>query len=55
MSDNCRVSEALYVGLCGYIGTPTEVTIRRDVLDMEEMIFKHVYMVSSIGKMQHGD
>ncbi|XP_065930144.1 protein mab-21-like [Magallana gigas] len=37
MSDNCRVSEALYVGLCGYIGTPTEVTVRREVEDMAEM------------------
>ncbi|XP_056015570.1 uncharacterized protein LOC125674082 [Ostrea edulis] len=33
-----RVSEVLYVGLCRKIGTPTEVTIRRDVLDMKEMI-----------------
>uniref|UniRef100_K1QT37 Uncharacterized protein n=1 Tax=Magallana gigas TaxID=29159 RepID=K1QT37_MAGGI len=42
MSDDCRVSEALYVGLCGYIGTPTEVTIRREVMDMQEMIEKPV-------------
>ncbi|XP_065924470.1 uncharacterized protein [Magallana gigas] len=42
MSDNCRVSEALYVGLCGYrpIGTPTEVTVRREVVDMMGMIKK---------------
>ncbi|XP_056015545.1 uncharacterized protein LOC125674377 isoform X2 [Ostrea edulis] len=33
-----RVSEVLYVGLCWEMGTPKEVTIRRDVLDMEEMI-----------------
>lgn len=32
------MSEALYVGLCRYIGTPTNVTIRRWALDMEEMI-----------------
>lgn len=33
-----RVSEALYVGLCRHIGTPTEVTIRRELSDMEEII-----------------
>lgn len=33
-----RVSEALYVGLCCYIGTPTEVTIRREVIDIDEKI-----------------
>ncbi|XP_062582340.1 uncharacterized protein LOC134244082 [Saccostrea cucullata] len=38
-----RLSEVLYVGLCRKIGTPTEVAIRRDVLDMEEMIMKPVY------------
>ncbi|XP_052683591.1 uncharacterized protein LOC128163940 [Crassostrea angulata] len=42
MSDNCRVSEALYVGLCDYIGTPTDVTVRREVTDMYEMINTHV-------------
>ncbi|XP_062619057.1 uncharacterized protein LOC134280633 [Saccostrea cucullata] len=39
-----RLSEVLYVGLCGKIGTPTEVAIRRDVMDMEEMIRKPVQM-----------
>lgn len=38
MSDDRRVSEVLYVGLCHYIGSPTEVTIRREVKDMEEVI-----------------
>lgn len=34
------VSEALYVGLCHYIGTPTdlEVTIRREVIDIDGKI-----------------
>ncbi|XP_062588846.1 uncharacterized protein LOC134250498 [Saccostrea cucullata] len=35
-----RLSEVLYVGLCRKIGTPTEVAIRRDVMDMDEMIKK---------------
>ncbi|XP_052704919.1 uncharacterized protein LOC128180806 [Crassostrea angulata] len=54
MSDNCRVSEALYVGLCGYIGTPIEVTIRREVMDMEEMIYKHVYIHKGCRGMRSG-
>lgn len=40
MSDNSRVSEALYVGLCRHIGTPTLVTIMRGSVDMEEIIKK---------------
>jgi hypothetical protein len=36
-----RVSDALYVGGCRVIGTPTEVTFRRDVWDTREMIQKH--------------
>ncbi|XP_056006105.1 uncharacterized protein LOC125658965 isoform X2 [Ostrea edulis] len=42
MDDIPRVSEVLYVGLCHEIGTPTEVTVRRDVEDMKEMIKKPV-------------
>ncbi|XP_062582357.1 uncharacterized protein LOC134244095 [Saccostrea cucullata] len=38
-----RLSEVLYVGLCRKIGTPTEVAIRRDVKDMDEMIKKPIY------------
>ncbi|XP_062616900.1 uncharacterized protein LOC134278618 [Saccostrea cucullata] len=37
-----RLSEVLYVGLCREIGTPTEVAIRRDVMDMKEMIRRPV-------------
>ncbi|XP_056013677.1 uncharacterized protein LOC130052532 [Ostrea edulis] len=35
-----RVSEVLYVGVCREIGTPTEVTFRRDIWDTGEMIQK---------------
>lgn len=54
MSDNCRVSEALYVGLCRHIGTPTEVTIRREVMDMEEVLNKPVLLKSDIRMMVSG-
>ncbi|XP_061179641.1 uncharacterized protein LOC133188284 [Saccostrea echinata] len=39
-----RLSEVLYIGLCREIGTPTEVAIRRDVLDIEERIKSPLYM-----------
>ncbi|XP_061182367.1 uncharacterized protein LOC133190693 [Saccostrea echinata] len=35
-----RISEVMYVGMCRKIGRPTEVAIRRDVMDMWEMIEK---------------
>lgn len=49
MDDLTRKSVDMYLGLCqirpSCIGTPTEVTIRRDVQDMEEMIMRpaHAY------------
>lgn len=54
MDDNCRVSEAMYVGLCRYIGTPTEVTIRREVIDMGEVLHKHVLLSSKSRMMFSG-
>eukprot|EP00105_Crassostrea_gigas_P035650 XP_019919798.1 PREDICTED: uncharacterized protein LOC109617684 [Crassostrea gigas] len=54
MSDDCRVSEALYVGLCRYIGTPTDVTVRREVIDMTEMIRKPVQVDDGLRKMKSG-
>lgn len=41
-----RVSEVLYRGLCRdkRIGTPTEVAIRRDMIDMEDMIERPVHI-----------
>ncbi|XP_052717325.1 uncharacterized protein LOC128189667 [Crassostrea angulata] len=54
MSDYCRVSETLYVGLCGYIGSPTEVTARREVLDMEEMMQKAAHRHTGMRDMTSG-
>lgn len=50
-----RVLEALYVGLCHYIGTPTdlEVTIRREVIDIDGKIRTPnglIYMKSVVTK-----
>ncbi|XP_062616899.1 uncharacterized protein LOC134278617 [Saccostrea cucullata] len=49
-----RLSEVLYVGLCRKIGTPTEVAIRRDVLDMKEMISRPVDNYEGIAAMNSG-
>ncbi|XP_062585867.1 uncharacterized protein LOC134247538 [Saccostrea cucullata] len=38
-----RLSEILYFGLCAKIGTPTEVTIRRDLMDMDDMIKENIH------------
>jgi hypothetical protein len=38
MDGNPHTSELLYMGLCDTIGTPTEVTIRRDVCDMGRLL-----------------
>lgn len=54
MSDYCRMSEALYVGLCGYIGSPTEVTVRREVVDMEEMMQKAAHRHTGMRDMTSG-
>ncbi|XP_061165597.1 uncharacterized protein LOC133174497 [Saccostrea echinata] len=49
-----RLSEVLYVGLCRKIGTPTEVAIRRDVIDIEEMIRKPYFNHKGCGVMESG-
>ncbi|XP_052705464.1 uncharacterized protein LOC128181199 [Crassostrea angulata] len=54
MSDNCYLSEALYVGLCDYIGTPTEVTARREVMDMKEEIMEPLEKHICCRKMETG-
>ncbi|XP_062598248.1 uncharacterized protein LOC134259669 [Saccostrea cucullata] len=41
-----RLSEILYHGLCCKIGTPTVVTIRRDVLDMDDKIQENTSKIS---------
>ena len=38
-----RLSEAVYVGMCRYVGSPTEVRIRREVTDTEEKMGNSLY------------
>lgn len=54
MSDNCRVSEALFVGLCDYVGTPTDVTVRREMHDMVDIINKPVHKYQGRGMIVSG-
>lgn len=51
-----RVSEVedLYGGLCSHIGTPTEVIIRRELMDMEEIIRNSVGVNKGIICMHSG-
>lgn len=39
MSYSSQLSTGMYVGLCGYIGTPAEITMRREVVDIEELLY----------------
>lgn len=54
MDDCRRVSEAMYVGLCRQIGTPTEVVIRRELMDVDEMIHRRVYLNEGVIFVQKG-
>ncbi|XP_062599111.1 uncharacterized protein LOC134260584 [Saccostrea cucullata] len=49
-----RLSEAVYVGLCREVGSPTEVRIRREVMDTVEMVNRPVYIMRGFDRMQSG-
>ncbi|XP_061179629.1 uncharacterized protein LOC133188274 [Saccostrea echinata] len=49
-----RLSEILYVGLSCKIGTQTEVAIRRDIKDIEDIIMNAVYAVTKSVWMYSG-
>ncbi|XP_056002416.1 uncharacterized protein LOC125663350 isoform X2 [Ostrea edulis] len=49
-----RLSEAVYVGLCRKVGTPSEVRIRRDVVDTKELMERPVRIMMGIQKMTSG-
>ncbi|XP_062601328.1 uncharacterized protein LOC134263044 [Saccostrea cucullata] len=46
--ENNGVSEVLYTGLCYEIGTPEDVSVRREVLDVSEMIEKPVQILKGM-------
>nr|XP_022288206.1 uncharacterized protein LOC111100526 [Crassostrea virginica] len=49
-----RLSEAVYEGMCRYVGTPKEVRIRREVTDTEEVIERHVTIMRGLNRMESG-
>nr|XP_022289922.1 uncharacterized protein LOC111101641 isoform X2 [Crassostrea virginica] len=49
-----RLSEAVYVGMCRYVGSPTEVRIRREVTDTEEVVFRPVRIMRGFDRMISG-
>lgn len=53
-NDCPRVSEVLYGGLCSHIGTPTEVIIRRELMDMEKIIRNSIGINKGIICMHSG-
>ncbi|XP_062594133.1 uncharacterized protein LOC134255625 isoform X1 [Saccostrea cucullata] len=54
MDDIPRLSESVYVGLCHEIGCPTEVRIRREVMDTVEAVYKPVYIMRGFDRMISG-
>nr|XP_022288648.1 uncharacterized protein LOC111100818 [Crassostrea virginica] len=49
-----RLSEAVYVGMCRYVGSPTEVRIRREVTDTEEVLRRPVCIMRGFNRMVSG-
>ncbi|XP_078337722.1 uncharacterized protein LOC111100525 [Crassostrea virginica] len=49
-----RLSEAVYVGMCRYVGSPTEVRIRREVTDTEEVMNRPVWITRGLDRMKSG-
>ncbi|XP_061164472.1 uncharacterized protein LOC133173503 [Saccostrea echinata] len=49
-----RLSESVFAGLCRKVGTPTQVTIRREVQDIKEVLSNHVTTVDGCSMMWSG-
>ncbi|XP_061190190.1 uncharacterized protein LOC133198052 [Saccostrea echinata] len=49
-----RLSEAVYVGLCREVGSPTEVRMRREVMDTVEVVRNSVRMKRGLHTMKSG-
>ncbi|XP_056003698.1 uncharacterized protein LOC130049754 [Ostrea edulis] len=49
-----RLSESVYVGMCREVGTPSEVRIRRDVVDTDEEVCRPVRIVRGLQNMRSG-
>nr|XP_022288640.1 uncharacterized protein LOC111100815 isoform X2 [Crassostrea virginica] len=49
-----RLSEAVYVGMCRYAGSPTEVRIRREVMNTLEVVRRPVMIRRTFDRMMSG-
>ena len=49
-----RLSEAVYVGMCRYVGSPTEVRIRRELTDIDEVVWRPVWIIRGLYRMDSG-
>ncbi|XP_062593572.1 uncharacterized protein LOC134255068 [Saccostrea cucullata] len=49
-----RLSESVYVGLYREVGSPTEVRIRREVMDTVEVVSRPVYIMRGFDRMRSG-
>ena len=49
-----RLSEAVYVGICRYVGSPKEVRIRMEVTDTKEVVMRPVHIMSGLDRMMSG-
>ncbi|XP_062607731.1 uncharacterized protein LOC134269545 [Saccostrea cucullata] len=49
-----RLSETVYLGLCREEGSPTEVRIRREVMDTVEVVRKPLYIIRGLDRMKSG-
>ncbi|XP_062591503.1 uncharacterized protein LOC134252995 [Saccostrea cucullata] len=54
MNHISRLSESVYVGLCREVGSPTEVRIRREVMDTTEGLNRPVYIMRGFDRMISG-
>ena len=49
-----RLSEAVYVGMCRYVGSPTEVRIRMEVTETEKVVKRPVSIMRGFDRMRSG-
>ena len=49
-----RLSEAVYIGMCLEVGVPTQVKIRREIADVEDVLRKPVFILHGLEGMTSG-
>nr|XP_022338230.1 uncharacterized protein LOC111133831 [Crassostrea virginica] len=54
MKQDSRLLEAVYVGMCYYVGTHTQVNIRREVMGTKEEVMRPVWIMRGYDMMESG-